>query len=141
MPAFDDSAPKGSPRLTTSRRSSTAPISSGRYAFSPAAADSPTAAKTLAIGAARSMGRVSTCARRWAQYDAPVIFDAHMHVGEFPLFDVRLDRDGLVALMAEHGYGGCVIFHPDNAMVAAILETVPDAWGLGVGQPPDAGRR
>src|SRR5437867_1921430 len=26
-----------------------------------------------------------------------------MHVGEFPLFDVRLDRDGLVALMEEQG--------------------------------------
>ena len=59
-----------------------------------------------------------------------MIFDAHMHVGEFPLFDVRLDRDGLVELMAEHGYGGCLIFHPDNAMVAGILETVPTAWGL-----------
>jgi predicted TIM-barrel fold metal-dependent hydrolase len=59
-----------------------------------------------------------------------VIFDAHMHVGEFPLFDVRLDRDGLVELMAEHHYGGCVIFHPDNALVAQILESVPAAWGL-----------
>lgn len=59
-----------------------------------------------------------------------MIFDAHMHVGEFPLFDVRLDRDGLVELMAEHHYGGCVIFHPDNALVAQILESVPDAHGL-----------
>ncbi|MFN8111428.1 MAG: amidohydrolase family protein [Thermoleophilia bacterium] len=59
-----------------------------------------------------------------------MIFDAHMHVGEFPLFDVRLDRDGLVELMAEHAYDGCVVFHPDNALVADILETVPAAHGL-----------
>ena len=32
--------------------------------------------------------------------------------------------------MAEHDYDGCVVFHPDNALVAGILETVPDAWGL-----------
>ena len=61
---------------------------------------------------------------------AGVIFDAHMHVGEFPLFDVRLDRDGLVALMDQHDYDGCVVFHPDNAFVEGVLETVPDAWGL-----------
>jgi predicted TIM-barrel fold metal-dependent hydrolase len=59
-----------------------------------------------------------------------VIFDAHMHVGEFPLFDVALSRDGLVALMQEHGYDGCVVFHPDNGMVAEVVDSVPGAHGL-----------
>jgi hypothetical protein len=59
-----------------------------------------------------------------------VIFDAHMHVGEFPLFGVSLDRNGLAALMEEHEYGGCVVFHPDNAYVAETVASVPDAYGL-----------
>jgi uncharacterized protein len=59
-----------------------------------------------------------------------VIFDSHMHVGEFPLFDVRLDRDGLVALMEEQGIEGCVVFHPDNAYVRGVVESVPGAYGL-----------
>jgi predicted TIM-barrel fold metal-dependent hydrolase len=59
-----------------------------------------------------------------------VIFDSHMHVGEFPLFDVRLDRDGLVALMEEQGIDGCVVFHPDNAYVRGVVESVPGAYGL-----------
>ena len=32
-----------------------------------------------------------------------MIFDSHMHVGDFPLFNVSLDRDGLAALMGETG--------------------------------------
>ena len=59
-----------------------------------------------------------------------MIFDAHMHVGEFPLFDVSLDREGLEALMREHDYGGGVVFHPDNAHAAEVVEAVDGAWGL-----------
>jgi len=59
-----------------------------------------------------------------------VIFDAHMHVGEFPLFNVRLDRDGLVALLAEHEIGGCVVFHPDNEYVRAIVQSEESVYGL-----------
>ena len=40
----------------------------------------------------RAAGRRSGRAR--PRGAAAVIFDAHMHVGEFPLFDVSLDRDG-----------------------------------------------
>jgi predicted TIM-barrel fold metal-dependent hydrolase len=53
-----------------------------------------------------------------------------MHVGEFPLFDVRLDRDGLVSLMRENDYSGCVVFHPDNELVAGIAESVPGVYAL-----------
>jgi predicted TIM-barrel fold metal-dependent hydrolase len=59
-----------------------------------------------------------------------VIFDAHMHVGHFPLFDVSLDRDGLATIVAEHGYGGCCVFHPDNEYVRTVVETVPEAYAL-----------
>ena len=30
-----------------------------------------------------------------------MIFDSHMHVGDFPLFNVSMDRDGLVAEMRQ----------------------------------------
>lgn len=59
-----------------------------------------------------------------------MIFDAHMHVGEFPLFDVRLDQDGLAELIREHDYAGCLVFHPDNAYVRGVVESVPGAYGL-----------
>ena len=59
-----------------------------------------------------------------------MIFDAHMHVGDFPLFNVSLDRDGLVELMETEGIGGGVVFHPDNAHVAEVVGSVPGLHGL-----------
>jgi predicted TIM-barrel fold metal-dependent hydrolase len=60
-----------------------------------------------------------------------VIFDAHMHVGSFEsMFGVALDRDGIAMLMAEHGITGGVVFHPDNAYVAEVVESVPGLYGL-----------
>lgn len=58
------------------------------------------------------------------------VFDAHMHVGEFPLFDVRLDRDGLVDLMEAQGIDACLVFHPDNGYVREVVESVPGAYAL-----------
>lgn len=57
-------------------------------------------------------------------------FDAHMHVGDFPLFNVSLDRDGLAELMAEHGIDGGVVFHPDNAYVTEVVESIDGLYGL-----------
>ena len=45
-----------------------------------------------------------------------MIVDPHMHVGEFPLFDVSLDEAGLVELLAEFDYDAGIVFHPDNAL-------------------------
>jgi predicted TIM-barrel fold metal-dependent hydrolase len=59
-----------------------------------------------------------------------VIFDAHMHVGEFPLFNVSLDRDGLAALIADYSYEGCCVFHPDNEYVQMVVESIPEAYAL-----------
>jgi hypothetical protein len=64
-----------------------------------------------------------------------MIFDAHMHVGEFPLFDVRLDRDGLVELMAAQGIDTCLVFHPDNDLVRGVVESVPGAYALAWANP------
>jgi predicted TIM-barrel fold metal-dependent hydrolase len=59
-----------------------------------------------------------------------MIFDSHMHVGEFPLFNVSLDRDGLEALMAEHDIDAGVVFHPDNGYVREVIESTEGAYGL-----------
>jgi uncharacterized protein len=65
-----------------------------------------------------------------------VIFDAHMHVGDFgPMFNVSLDRDGLARLIEEHEYEGCCIFYPDNDYVRTVVESIPEAYGLVWGNP------
>ena len=40
-----------------------------------------------------------------------MIVDSHMHVGDFPLFNVSMDRDGLVAEMREHEVSTGLVFH------------------------------
>jgi uncharacterized protein len=60
----------------------------------------------------------------------PEIVDPHMHVGDFPLFDVGMDADGLVALFAEWNYAAGIVFHPDNALVRDLVEDIPNAWAL-----------
>ncbi|MGH3142928.1 MAG: amidohydrolase family protein [Gaiellales bacterium] len=65
-----------------------------------------------------------------------MIFDAHMHVGDFgPLFGVSLDRDGLAAIIDEHGYDGCLVFYPDNEYVRTVVESIPEAYALVWGNP------
>jgi predicted TIM-barrel fold metal-dependent hydrolase len=60
-----------------------------------------------------------------------VIFDAHMHVGDFgPMFNVSLDRDGLAEIIGAHDYEGCCVFHPDNEYVRTVVESIPDAYAL-----------
>ncbi len=59
-----------------------------------------------------------------------MIFDAHMHVGDFPLFGVSLDRDGLERIMREEGIDGGVVFHPDNALVRRVVEETDNVYGL-----------
>lgn len=59
-----------------------------------------------------------------------MIVDPHMHVGEFPLFDVELDEAGLVSLLEEWSYDAGIVFHPDNELARGIVERVPNAWAL-----------
>jgi hypothetical protein len=59
-----------------------------------------------------------------------VIVDAHMHVGEFPLFNVRMDAQGLIDTMAEFEIAAGMVFHPDNAYVREVVESIPGAYGL-----------
>src|SRR5207248_179351 len=75
----------------------------------------------------------------WRKRSAPsrdlrrrlVIFDSHMHVGSFEsMFRVSLDRDGMVDLMRENEIENGVVFHPDNAYVAEVVESIPGLYGL-----------
>lgn len=68
-----------------------------------------------------------------------VILDSHMHVGDFPLFNVSLDRDGLVALMREHEIATGLVFHPDNVLVRTIIGDTPGVYGLVWVNPRAAG--
>jgi predicted TIM-barrel fold metal-dependent hydrolase len=54
-----------------------------------------------------------------------------MHVGSFEsMFRVSLDRDAMVDLMRENEIENGVVFHPDNAYVAEVVESIPGLYGL-----------
>ena len=59
-----------------------------------------------------------------------MLLDSHMHVGDFPYFNVSIDRDGLVGTMREHGVGTGMVFHPDNQFVRGIVAETPGLYGL-----------
>jgi predicted TIM-barrel fold metal-dependent hydrolase len=65
--------------------------------------------------------------------------DAHMHVGDFPLFDVGIDRDGLVELFAEFDYDAGIVFHPDNALTREVVESIPNAFAMFWANPRQPG--
>jgi len=59
-----------------------------------------------------------------------------MHVGSFEgIFGVRIDRDGLAQLMHEHEIDNGVVFYPDNAFVAEVVESIPGLYALVWGNP------
>lgn len=66
-----------------------------------------------------------------------MIIDSHMHVGDFPMFNVGIDRDGLVARMREHEIDTGIIFHPDNDLVRRIVSSTPGLYGLVWANPRD----
>jgi uncharacterized protein len=59
-----------------------------------------------------------------------MIIDSHMHVGDFPLFNVSLDEAGLMREMREYGIATGFVFHPDNAMVRELLGRTTGVHGL-----------
>ena len=69
-----------------------------------------------------------------------MIIDSHMHVGEFPLFNVSIDATGLVSEMRENDVATGFVFHPDNAMVRGIVSRTTGLHGLVWANPldPDA---
>ncbi len=59
-----------------------------------------------------------------------MVFDAHMHVGDFGMFGVSLDRDGLAELMRANEVADGIVFSPDNEAVVDVIESIPGAYGL-----------
>jgi uncharacterized protein len=59
-----------------------------------------------------------------------MITDAHMHIGDFPMFGVRLDPGELGEHLAMHGIGTGMVFSPENEAVAKAIASVPGAGGL-----------
>lgn len=59
-----------------------------------------------------------------------MVFDAHMHVGDFGIFGVSLDRDGLAELMRANDVAVGVVFSPDNEAVVDVVESIPGVYGL-----------
>ncbi len=59
-----------------------------------------------------------------------MIVDSHMHIGQFPLFNVSLDGPGLDKLVASCGIDKAIVFHPDNSMVQRVIAGRPSIFGL-----------
>jgi uncharacterized protein len=59
-----------------------------------------------------------------------MIFDCHMHIGDFPLFNVSLDATGLDALISSCGLDKVIVFHPDNGMLQRTISSRPSVFGL-----------
>lgn len=66
-----------------------------------------------------------------------MITDAHMHVGEFPLFNVRLDRASLADYLVENSIDVGIVFNPDNDLVRETVHEVASAFGLFWANPKD----
>lgn len=58
------------------------------------------------------------------------ITDAHMHVGDFPTFGVRLDEGHLADYLVKNHIDTGIVFHQDNAMVRRVIQDIPGAYGL-----------
>lgn len=65
--------------------------------------------------------------------------DVHMHVGDFPMFNVRLDEAGLVDLIEEYDLTRCVVFYPDNKLALGVVERVDRAYGFYWANPRNPG--
>jgi predicted TIM-barrel fold metal-dependent hydrolase len=59
-----------------------------------------------------------------------MIVDSHMHIGDFPLFNVSLDGPGLDKLVVSCGLDKAIIFHPDNSLVQRVIAKRPQVFGL-----------
>ena len=68
-----------------------------------------------------------------------MVFDAHMHVGDFGIFGVSLDREGLAELMRANEISVGVVFSPDNEATLAAVESIPGAYGLYWADPNQRG--
>jgi len=55
-----------------------------------------------------------------------LIIDAHTHLGEFPLFNVRLDVEGMIQIMNQHGIRKSLVFSLPNQLTLDAVRRYPD---------------
>lgn len=67
-----------------------------------------------------------------------MVFDAHMHIGDFPMFGVSLDVAGLGQVFEDLRLDGGAVFHPDNELVRGAIGEVKGAYGLFWANPREA---
>ena len=71
-----------------------------------------------------------------------MIFDAHMHVGDFgPMMNVGVDTAGIARLMREHDIDGGMLFAPDAALVEECMDAIQGLLRSRLGQSQARGLR
>lgn len=55
-----------------------------------------------------------------------MIIDSHTHLGEFPLFNVKLEAEGLVRIMDEYEISRSVVFSLPNRITLEAVRKYPD---------------
>ena len=66
-----------------------------------------------------------------------MITDAHMHVGDYPLFGVRLDPAAFGEHLDQHGIGTGMVFCPMNEITAKAVGDTSEGYGLVWANPRD----
>lgn len=68
-----------------------------------------------------------------------MILDPHMHVGDFPLFNVSLQGDAIGTYMQRNNIDTGIVFHQDNQMVRESIAQQPNVFGLYWANPKQEG--
>ncbi|MCS7385301.1 MAG: amidohydrolase family protein [archaeon GB-1867-005] len=55
-----------------------------------------------------------------------VIVDSHTHLGDFPLFNVRLDADSMIKLMDEYNIEKSIVFSLPNELTLKAVQKYPE---------------
>ena len=55
-----------------------------------------------------------------------IVIDSHTHLGEFPLFNVRLDAEGMIDIMDRWGISWSVVFSLPNELTLEAVKKYPD---------------
>jgi uncharacterized protein len=68
-----------------------------------------------------------------------VTIDSHLHVGDFPMFGVQLDPDGLADLLRAHEITAGMVFYPENALTRDVVQRIDGAYGFYWANPRQPG--
>ena len=55
-----------------------------------------------------------------------IIIDSHTHLGDFPLFNVKLDAEGMIEIMDRHGISWSVVSSLPNEITLEAVKKHPD---------------